>query len=170
MRPLPLLSLNGCQQDVRFGKVRIEFQSFLGSVHDLLAFLLHGTTDENRAEYVMRACEANVSRCKCRILPDGLFEISNTLFDLFPVAAFDEPTLEIAFIGFRCDMTSVHKPRTFLPRNCDFDPLGNRLRYLAFQREGVPQLAVVSLRPEVLIGCAANQLGVNTDVTSLPYY
>lgn len=44
------------------------------------------------------------------------------------------------------------------------------LRHVALQAERVAQLAIVSFRPEVLVGCGANQLSVNTDPATVADY
>src|ERR1700756_1145216 len=170
LRPVPLSLFDFCQQDMGFGKVWIEFQGFWGRANHLQPFIFYGVADKNGAEVPVCVCQANVGGCKRRILPDCFFEIGNTFFDLSPVAAFDELAFEIALIDFRCDMTSVNQSRTFLPCDRDFDSLGNRLRYITFQGEGVAQLAVVGLRPEVLVSRTTNQLGVDTDATSITYH
>ena len=55
------------QQDMRFGKFRIELQCLPGCIDHFATHVFGWSADENCAECRTRACQADVSRCKRRV-------------------------------------------------------------------------------------------------------
>jgi len=62
------------------------------------------------------------------------------------------------------------QPGTLLSGDLDLHPARNGLRHFALESKHVPQLAVVLLRPKVLVGRGTNQLGMHTNPVALPYH
>src|SRR6185312_5711552 len=58
----------------------------------------------------------------------------------------------------------------FSSRNSGLNPSSNGLRHIALQCQHVGQIAIVCLRPEVLVACTANQLCGDADATALTDY
>src|SRR5664280_1653740 len=157
---------------MRFGTVRIELQCLSrGADHLRTRFTGGSTADSNRAEVVVRTRQADVGQCKRRVLIDCLLEIANTLLIAGSALAIVQggPAFEIALVGFRRDGTDCGKPLAFLPRDRNLDFFGNRLCHIALEGEYVTEVAVVGFGPEVLVGCATNQLGVYANATALPH-
>src|SRR5258708_27337592 len=78
LRPLPPLLQNVCQLDMCFRKCRIQFQRLLGRSYHLWTYLPGGNSDKNCGEIVVRACQADVCRCKRRVSLYRFLEITNT--------------------------------------------------------------------------------------------
>jgi hypothetical protein len=58
----------------------------------------------------------------------------------------------------------------FLSGDRDLDFLRDRLRHVALQAEHVAQVAIIGLRPEMFVGCAANQLSANANAVAVAYH
>jgi hypothetical protein len=71
-----------CQQEVRFGKLWIQFECLSGCVDDFRSHFTRDAADKNRAEIGVRVCQADVSRGERRISLYRLVEITNTLLDV----------------------------------------------------------------------------------------
>ena len=168
--PVPLYLFRGRQQNVCFGRLRIQLQCLTSRTDHFGAHHVGGSADEDCAEGVISLGKPNIRWCKCRVTFDRLLKIGDALFDFsFVVAALElELAFQIALIDFWHDVTSSNQQRSLLPRHRYFNSLRNRLRYLAFQSEDVAQLAIVSLRPEVFVRCATDQLCMDTDPTPIP--
>src|SRR5689334_556017 len=80
--PLPLLLVRGCQQDVRFGKFRVQLQGFSSGIHHFRSLGFWGSAHENCSEFRMRACEADIGWRKSWVLPYCLFEIRQAFVDI----------------------------------------------------------------------------------------
>src|SRR5882724_6785022 len=154
------------------GKLWIQFQRLSGRADYFgLNFTRWSPADARLAESVVPPCQAKVSRCKRRVLLDRLLKVSNTFFHCSWAVAFflGELPLKIALINLRRDLARGYKSGAFSTGDCNLYSSSNRLCHLALQDESVPEFAVVGLRPEMLVGRAANQLGVNADATALAY-
>src|SRR5262245_15662951 len=101
--PLPLLLLHVCQQDVRFGEFRVQFQCLPGSTYDFWTYFTRCSAEEDQAELAVCICQSDVSGRKSLIPSYRLVKVSNGHLDVSPVIAFvqREPPLEITLINFR---------------------------------------------------------------------
>src|SRR6266850_903576 len=148
----------------------IQFQRLSGRAdHFWPHFTRRSPADATCAECAVRVCQANVSRCKRRVLLYRLLKVGNTFFHFSSAVAFGELPLEIALINLRRDLARGDKSGAFHTADRNLYSSSNSLCHPALQGEGVPEFAVVGLRPEMLVGGAANQLSVNADATALAY-
>src|SRR5208283_5058424 len=152
--PLPLFLIYPCKQDVWFRKVRIQFNCFSSCTHHFGVRFHRGVTAKNRSELLVCVREADVSRCKINVLADRFLKVGNTLFKLGLAAALAEFIFgfKIALVNFRRDMMRRDQPGTLLSGDLDLDSARDGLRHLALKSKYIPQLAVVLIRPKVLVG------------------
>src|SRR5207245_4255973 len=170
--PLPFYLMQIAHQGMCPGKLWIQFQRLSGRVNYFWPHVTRrSAADARLAESVVRLRQSKISRCKRRVLLDRLLKVSNTFFHCCWAIAFffGELPLQIALINLRRDLARGYKSGAFCTGNRNLYSSSNSLCHLTLQDEGVPEFAVVGLRPEMLVGRGANQLGVKADPTALAY-
>src|SRR4029077_12255320 len=171
--PLPLHLIQAPHQGMGSRKRWIQFQRPADRAD---YFWLHCTrrspANARHAECVISMRQAEVSRCKRRVPLDGLLKVRNAFLrcSWHVVAFFDELPLEKVLINVRRDLARGYKPGAFCSGDRDLHSSSNGLCHLALQSESIPEFAVIGLRPEMLVGGGANQLGVNAHPTTLAYH
>src|SRR5216683_4616486 len=80
--PAPLFLQHVCQENMRFSKVRIEFQRFSGCADCFRARLFGRSAEKNRAESSICVRQAEVSGSKSRVSLYRLLEITYAVLDI----------------------------------------------------------------------------------------
>src|SRR5437773_637174 len=167
--PLPLHLIQTPHQGMGSRQRRIQFQRPTDRAdYFWLHFIRWSPGNARLAEFGIGLGQAEVSGCKRRVPLDRLLKVNNAFLHCsWAVAFFGELSLEKVLINVRRDLACDYKPGAFCTGDRNLHSSSNGLCHLALQYEGVPELAVVGLRPEMLVGGGANQLGVNADATAL---
>src|ERR1700756_4392609 len=116
------------------------------------------------------SCQSDVSGSKRRVHSDRILEVSNALFNLSLGVLRIVAALYVALIHFGCHRARGYQPGAFLARNRNLDLFGDRLRHLTLQSKHVLQLAIIFLRPEVLVRPRTYQLRVNPNPVAFSYH
>src|SRR6266404_1893062 len=169
--PLPLLLIYGRQQGVCFRNGGIQFQGLSRRAdHFRPHFSWRSAADARCAEFVVRARQAYICRRKRRVLVDGLLKLGNAFFHSDLVIAVVEHHSEVALINIGQDLARGFESGAFW--TSDGSPISpsDGLCHLALQDQGITELAVVGLRPEMLVGVGPNQLHADTNLVSRPHH
>src|SRR5262249_48347490 len=95
LSPLELILQDVAEQDVCFGKLRIQFQRLPHRTNGLWACFVRWSAVEWLAEVFVSVCQTDVSRCKRRVLSDRVFEVGDHSLNLRAGIASGELSLEI---------------------------------------------------------------------------
>src|SRR5260370_28582715 len=94
--PAPLFLQHVCQENMRFSKVRIEFQRFSGCADCFRARLSRRRAEKNRAKSSICVCQAYIGGSKGRVSLYPLLQMTDTFLDARSPLSFNED--ETAFV------------------------------------------------------------------------
>jgi len=112
--PSPLLLINISQQGMRLNKRWVQFQCLAGRTDHFGAKLTRRSPgDAGSAELAISPRQANISRCKRRVLLNGVFKIADAFLHACAAVVSGELALEIALINLRRDLARGGKSGAF---------------------------------------------------------
>ena len=135
----------------RFDRRRLRSRKRLaGSKHSILPIAQQG----------VRVGQATVRLRVVWIALDRLVEILDRLFKVVTGSLVPEiPSLQVRLVRPRIHDFHVRERRPFLRVEIDPDLFGDRARDVVLQRERFAQIAIIGIRPQVLVVARFDQLG-----------